>query len=819
MGAKARSLERLRREGFPVPPFFVVAPDEALDAGAIARRCARLAPAESDPSFAARSSAQAEDGAEASYAGMFESFLFVSASDVCDKIERVRASGSSTRVATYSAQRGDARRETPSAIVQLMVDADVAGVAFGRDPVDGSDRVVIASAYGLGSGIVGGDCDTDTYRVACDGSIVDRLIARKTLAHGRAMTVEGTSCRNIEPEAIDTPSLTDTQALHIARTVRDIGARFGQPQDVEWAIAGGRLHILQARPVTTPAGIIWDNSNISESYGGLVSPLTFSFTRYAYAGAYRQLMRIFAIPTRTIEAHAEALDNMLGLVSGRMYYNLLNWYRLLALVPGFRLNRRFMESMMGVSEPLPDGVVRELERHGKGRELLAVIVMLAAIVRRYVTLRRDVRLFHRLIERALSQSPRLETLNLAELDTEYRRLETCLLTNWEAPLVNDFFAMVFYGLLRNLSDAWCAGTGGSIHNDLLCAHGDMISTEPARLIIELAGLIRSDDRLLEVLSDGDAAHAEAEIARNTEVRAAYATYLERFGDRCQSELKLESLTLHDDPLPLLRGIARMARAETSEDQSARTARTIRDNAEKQIAAALSRRPLRRTIFRFVLAQARERLTGRENLRFERTRVFGRVRVIFTEMGRRLHAPGALSDPRDVFWLEVDEVRNAVNPAARGDLRARVSERRATYAAYAAAAAPPDRFTALSNDAPISSGAPAGSDAVRRTGIGCCPGAVRARVRIIRDPQTPIEPGEILVAERTDPGWIVLFPAAAGILVEHGSVLSHAAIVSREMGIPSIVGIAGLTAWLHDGDVVEFDGRAGTVTRLQEVAVP
>jgi rifampicin phosphotransferase len=87
------------------------------------------------------------------------------------------------------------------------------------------------------------------------------------------------------------------------------------------------------------------------------------------------------------------------------------------------------------------------------------------------------------------------------------------------------------------------------------------------------------------------------------------------------------------------------------------------------------------------------------------------------------------------------------------------------------------------------------------------------VRIIRNPQSPLEAGEILVAERTDPGWIVLFPAAAGILVERGSVLSHAAIVSREMGIPSVVGVPGLTNWLRDGDVVEFDGRAGTIERL------
>ena len=105
----------------------------------------------------------------------------------------------------------------------------------------------------------------------------------------------------------------------------------------------------------------------------------------------------------------------------------------------------------------------------------------------------------------------------------------------------------------------------------------------------------------------------------------------------------------------------------------------------------------------------------------------------------------------------------------------------------------------------------------RTGTPCCPGVVRARVRVVRDPRETLHAGEILVAERTDPSWVVLFPAAAAILVERGSQLSHAAIVSREMAIPSIVAIRGLTAWLRDGDLVELDGATGLVRRLERAS--
>src|SRR5258707_14080137 len=113
--------------------------------------------------------------------------------------------------------------------------------------------------------------------------------------------------------------------------------------------------------------------------------------------------------------------------------------------------------------------------------------------------------------------------------------------------------------------------------------------------------------------------------------------------------------------------------------------------------------------------------------------------------------------------------------------------------------------------------PEQKDGEAHQGIGCCPGIVRGPVRIIIDPQqVEIRAGEILVAQRTDPGWIMLFPAAAGVLVERGSLLSHSAIVARELGIPAIVALAGATTWLRTGDTVEMDGGAGTVVKL---AVP
>jgi phosphohistidine swiveling domain-containing protein len=266
------------------------------------------------------------------------------------------------------------------------------------------------------------------------------------------------------------------------------------------------------------------------------------------------------------------------------------------------------------------------------------------------------------------------------------------------------------------------------------------------------------------------------------------------------------------------------------------------------------------------------------------------------MGHRLHAVGLLDEPRDIFYLEVDEVLACVEGrATTTDLRGLVRIRRAEFAGYAdrdpAAPPPPaDRFetrgmpyqghdfqhAAASSETVVGPGKAGGAgfegdsmhgDAIggrghsttgaapdrgagsskaggaglgggdmhrdaaegrehstvggsadssddTRKGLGCCPGIVRGPVRVVFDPRTvPLDQRAILVAEHTDPGWIMIFPSATGVLVERGSLLSHAAIVARELGIPAIVSVPGVTRWLRDGDWVEMDGATGRVRRI------
>jgi pyruvate,water dikinase len=838
-GGKAAGLARLRNAGCNVPPWFVVTP-ECTDDAAVCDALRRIANGSchaelvegcaTDVTFAVRSSAPIEDGASASYAGQFTSLLFVSQDGVPDAIRSVRApaTGAALRAYTASARGANAveyglRANDPDSreagampvIVQRMVDGTASGVAFGVDPVDGSDVVAVTAAYGLAAGVVDGDVLVDSWRVARDGTIAERSIAEKDRMHVRAPD-GGAVAAAVDAELRTHPSLDDAAVRAVASLARRIGNAAGAPQDVEFTFAGGTLWALQARPVTAVAHrtnapvAIWDDSNIAESYGGVVGALTYSFARHAYAAAYRSFFRLVAVPRSTIESNAGAFDGLVGRIEGRMMYDLVHWYRILSLLPGYRLNRKLMEEMMGVREAMPpelaDAIARE-SRRGPARDAMMLARTALALTVAATRLPREVVRFHAHVDATLASGPDLHRASPVELVREYRRLERALVGRWNVPIANDFFVMLSFGLLKRAAATWCGDE--TLAPALLAGSGGMLSAEPARAVQNLAALDARGDRL--------------------GFESALSSYLDRFGDRCESELKLESPTLRDDPRPLLEAIARLREAfvETAASDGAGRelcpgtgrAHELRDDAERRARNALRGKPLRAFVFARLTAWARARIVARENLRFERTRVFGRVRRIVLALGETLVRRGALDDARDVFHLTIDELLGFVEgTSASRDLRGLADVRRAESARYAAALAPPNRFA--THDLPIAplAAARAGTanDQTVRRGTPCCPGVVRGRVRVVRDPRETLRSGEILVAERTDPSWVVLFPAASAILVERGSQLSHAAIVSREMGIPSVVAIRGLTSWLRDGDVVELDGATGVV-RLVERA--
>lgn len=243
-------------------------------------------------------------------------------------------------------------------------------------------------------------------------------------------------------------------------------------------------------------------------------------------------------------------------------------------------------------------------------------------------------------------------------------------------------------------------------------------------------------------------------------------------------------------------------------------RTIRDAADAGVRERLAGHPLRRALFGFVLGQARKMVRNRENLRLARSRAFGMAKRVFRRLGAILAERKLLAAAEDVFYLGVDEVIGAVRGhSLTRDLAALVALRRRDNEGFAKRTLAPRIVThgpvAAARLEEAVPAAAAGAEVLR--GLGCSPGRVRARAKVVTDPRHDLEvSGEILVAPMTDPGWVFLMVAAAGIVVEKGSPLSHTAIIGRELGIPTVVGVVGATDRIQTGDLLELDGQAGTV---------
>jgi len=221
-----------------------------------------------------------------------------------------------------------------------------------------------------------------------------------------------------------------------------------------------------------------------------------------------------------------------------------------------------------------------------------------------------------------------------------------------------------------------------------------------------------------------------------------------------------------------------------------------------------------------LGLARSRVRDRENLRFERTRVYGRVRAIFVEIARRLVALQVINNVDDIFYLDVAEITGMIRGTGIGaNLSGIVDNRLAEFGEYRKSDDPPRRFITngpaqlASSMQEVAVDDSETSDELR-TGQACSQGIVRGPVRIVRDPRdTEFKSGEILVAQRTDPGWVTIFPLVSGMIMERGSLLSHSAIVARELGIPAVVGVDNACNWLEDGDWVELNGATGMIRRI------
>ena len=794
-----------------------------------------------NPVISVRSSAADEDSAQHSFAGQLSSELYVqNIQDVIDSVKRCWASGFSERGLVYRKENNlPLDGITVAVVLQEMVDPDISGVLFTCDPVENkTDVFVVSAVYGVGEGLVSGALEADTYWLDAEsGAETKRELAKKTEAY-RAAPKGGVSAVPIDAALQEQACLSadDLGALH--EMGRKLLTFYKRAQDVEWAIKDGKLYVLQTRPVTTLSANttgfpnLWDNSNIVESYGGLTSPLSFSFALHNYRSVYTQFCEILGVPSEVVKDMDHYLRNMLGNINGRVFYNLYNWYKLVGVLPGFSKNREFMETMMGVREALSGEIEERVRPHpswdtfrGKLRRVRTGYVFLYY----HFTIQKVVDAFLTTFHERYERYRRLPFSQMSsdELFALYVEMDRVFIANWKAPIINDFLCMVHFGLLKKLTGAWLAEVDENLQNDLLAADGNLESAEPTKELIRLAGEVESNPSLRNLVENHPPADLLEVLCQAQEHRSFYDKvnlYIDRFGFRCMSEMKLEETDLFSDASYLFVCLKNYLRSGTTDLASyEEREQALRQRAEKTMRAHL--KGPRLLAYSWSLKHARKAVRNRENTRFSRTRIYGVMRTLIQSMGADLCARGVLKSPRDIFFLTLEEIygiHQGTLPST--NLQGIIEVRQKDYVSFEDAE-PKVRLLTRGpvyweneiEDVPAPPELEEGADYDLR-GLPCCPGVVEGVVKVVRSAQDDLElNGEILVTPRTDPGWVPLYPSVSGLLVERGSLLSHSAIVAREMGLPAVVGIQGLMMTLQTGMRVRIDGKLGTVTILSEAA--
>jgi pyruvate,water dikinase len=861
LGGKASALAALGRLGVPVPEWFCIpaatfaethaaardvvahAPvgrdraarqrlrTEAEDARARVREAALGAAhraqvlAAFDRSFpgdarvAVRSSAVGEDSSRDSFAGQLDTYLYVSRRDLLARVADCVASAYTERAIAYRHRRGLGGSPVRVAVlVQRMVDSRASGVLFTANPTT-CDRTeaVISAGLGLGEGIVAGRVETDTLLLSLeDGRERERSIGEK-----RSRVVfdgdGGTRLEEVAGAEVTAPAISDDEARRLLEVARRIQAHFGAPQDIEWAIdVKGAIHILQARPITTlERETIFDSANIVESFPGLTSPLTFSFIRRSYEEAFREAQRRTGVPEATLEANRHVHANLVGLIEGRVYYNILHWYRLFTWVPGFEGLLPAWEKSLGIDRrfaPRTRAPATLSTRIGQAR-------VIESNVRRFLTLQRGVDAYVAGLAEVQGDIARrdLEALEGHELIELLEASSRRLLRPYAISVLNDLYAQQLYETLAKLISAYALGDPTTLRNELLCGEQGMESVAPVRALVGIARRVRETPALLRAFAE----HDDAEIARRlrhdealAQLRLALDDHLREYGDRALEELKLETPSLRERPEFLVAMIRNYVRGKQDVGAMERHEAGIRARAEARVASSLEGEPVRRKLFDLVLRASRRTVKNRENLRLARSRAYGVVRSIYRAIARAFVAKRLLDGAADLFFLTAEEVEGAIRgSSATRDLRALVGLRRAEYAEFAKSR-PASRLNlqGLVHGAKVEQedAVAAPTDAILR-GIACSPGRRIAPAKVVLDPDREGDlDGEILVAPMTDPAWAYLMVAAGGLVAERGSILSHTAIIGRELGIPTVVGVPGATQLISTGEMIEIDGTAGTV---------
>ena len=745
--------------------------------------------------LAVRSSATAEDMSEASFAGQYRSFLEIDTLDeVLEAVRLVWASLWHPAPRAYRRFRGiDESDLAMAVIVMQLVEADLAGVVFTRDPGGAEDSIRLEAVEGLAEKLVSGEVTPDAY-------VVPRLTPRPGLAAGQPIL----------------DSVVD-MALEVEKS-------FGAPQDVEWAYDGTTLYLVQARPITTTPEEVGDDdgfdttsddlstyttAGIAEMVPGLLPPLLWTINGTLLEEAFRRLFDgLGALPENLHEAHAMIVRHR-----GRAALNLDLLKEAAAKLPGGssdELERQYFGRVISDQStavtPAKGGPAAALKSVIQGgRETVAR--------NRFA---REAEIVIAAVDKIAMNGPVCDKMSDESLIAYRRRLLDMAGRAIAAEVAVAAAAAAAYRGVQMFLEQHVGGEEAALLAQQLTTGG--INTCGGQTILGACVLV--DESLDQdardiVLQEGTPDDLRQHLAASGEGRdflEFFDQLLYRAGSASifAGPTWAESEELAWQVMRQAIAIGTVPRMRTADDRAERLSQ-LEDELTKTLKWRLTRVftgqvvDIRKRMFRRLVQDAVEFLDRRERSKTAVLRLGGEVRRVHRSMAVRLRTRGRLSFVDDLDLLGTFELEDTLRGG--GPSMEAIVRRRRQHAQAATSGPLPAVFT----------GRPAAAETVQITGDsfegwGGSPGRHTATARVLDAATDRLERGDILVARTTDPSWTPLFLTAGAIIVEEGGPLSHAAIVARELGLPAVLNIPGIVERLRDGEqVVTVDGTSGTVT--------
>lgn len=767
-----------------------------------------LAPLGEQAACAVRSSATAEDLPTASFAGQQDTYLnIVGTAAILEHISRCWASLFTERAVTYRRRNGiDHRTVHMAVVVQQMVFPQAAGILFTADPVTGNRKVATVDAgFGLGEALVSGLVNPDVFKVR-DGEIVAKAIAAKQRAV-HALLAGGTGEVAIDAQRQEQPALTDAQVVRLVQLGRRIEAHFGRPQDIEWCLADDGFHIVQSRPITTlfpvpvPVAETGDQENhiyVSVGHQQMMTdpmkPLGHSMWQLtAMVAMHEAGGRLFVDVTQRLASPASRA----GLLD--------------AMGKGDPLVRDALETILDRDDfipSLPDTAPARPPAGGAPAPIETDPAIVTELIERsqasITALERDIRtktgpaLFDFLLDafkehkRALGDPASMQVIT-AGMDATW----------W----LND-------KLLEWLGEKNAADT-------LTLSAPDNITSEMGLELLDVADVIRPYPELVAFLQGveyaGDEAFLDelAELTGGTEARDAIETYLDRYGMRCVGEIDITRPRWRERPSTLVPAILDNVR-NFGPGAAGRRFEQGRQRAQKKEQDVLSRlRALpdgdrKADEAKRMIDRVRTFIGYREYPKYGIVSRYFVYKQALLEEAERLVQADVLPEKEDVFYLTFQEFNDAVRSYQVDDRL--IQQRKDAFRSFQALTPP----RVLTSDGEAVTGAyrrddvPAGA----LTGLAVSAGTVEGRARVILDmAEADLEAGDILVTPFTDPSWSPLFVGIAGLVTEVGGMMTHGAVIAREYGLPTVVGVERATRLIRDGRRIRVHGTDGYVELL------